>query len=69
MLLDAISEFDLDPQLCILIGDNEADIRAGLAAKIGTNILLSSPKISLEICSKKISRISSLKQAIPFLMN
>ena len=67
MLLDAINDFDLDPQLCIFIGDNETDMDAGLAAKIGTNILINSSNVSVDICSKQIFRISSLNEAIPFL--
>jgi len=69
MLLDAINDFDLDPRLCIFIGDSETDINAGLAANIGRNILFSSSNNSLDICSKQILRISSLNEAIPFLRN
>ena len=66
MLLEAINDFDLDPQSCILIGDNETDINAGLAAKIGTNILISSINISLDLCADQLIKISSLNEVIPF---
>ena len=67
MLLNAISYFDLDPQLCILIGDAETDIHAGLAADIGTNIYLGSNNITIADCSKQIFSFPSLEEVIRFL--
>ena len=34
LLLKAIKEFDLEPRLCLLIGDSETDIEAGIQAGI-----------------------------------
>lgn len=39
MILQASKEFDLDLKNSILIGDNETDIQAGIAAGIGCNLL------------------------------
>ena len=67
MLIDAINDFDLDPELCILIGDSETDIRAGLAANIGTNLHLGVTDIISESNTKRIFNISRLEEVLPFL--
>lgn len=39
MIEQAIREFDLDPELCVLFGDQEWDIEAGVSCGIkGYNI-------------------------------
>ena len=40
MLLQAIKDFDLEPDHCAMIGDNETDIQAAKAAGIGRSVLL-----------------------------
>jgi len=39
MILQAAKEFDIDLQHSVLVGDKETDVRAGLAAGIGCNVL------------------------------
>ena len=41
MFLQAENEFDLDLNSSVLIGDKASDIKAGLAAGVGTNLYLS----------------------------
>jgi len=67
MLIEAINDFNLDPRHCIFVGDNKSDIYAGLAAKIGTNIYLSSKNNSLDIDLKNVFMASSLQKVHPFL--
>lgn len=40
MIINAISEFDIDPAESVLIGDKESDILAGIRAKIGRNLYI-----------------------------
>jgi len=40
MILNAIKEFNLDPEKSVLIGDSERDIKAGKRAGIGTNLVV-----------------------------
>ncbi|MBN2773442.1 MAG: HAD family hydrolase [Prolixibacteraceae bacterium] len=40
MILEAIEEFNIDPQKSVLIGDKKSDILAGKNAKIGTNLYI-----------------------------
>ena len=40
LILDAISEFNIDPEESVLIGDKESDILAGKRAKIGRNLYI-----------------------------
>jgi len=42
MILKARDEFTLNLPTCILVGDKESDIEAGINAGVGTNILLKS---------------------------
>lgn len=44
MILRAKSEFNIDLENCILIGDKESDIQAGLNAGIKMNILINSER-------------------------
>lgn len=44
MILGAAEDYDLDLQKCILIGDKETDITAGIRAKVGLNIMLRTGK-------------------------
>lgn len=40
LILQAISEFNLSPSDCVLIGDKKRDILAGKNARIGKNLLI-----------------------------
>lgn len=40
MLLRAVEELNLDLARCILVGDRESDIEAGISAGVGLNVLL-----------------------------
>ncbi len=46
MLKTALSEFQLDPSQCILIGDKESDIEAAQRAEIGTTVLIGSKPVN-----------------------
>lgn len=69
MLLDAISEFNIDPTLSILIGDKVTDIQAGIAASIGTNIYLGEADTSKHLSIPHYIRISNLSEAKSYLMD
>ncbi len=40
MILDAIREYDVDPESSVLFGDKISDVEAGISARIGTNYLV-----------------------------
>ncbi len=65
MILEAKNKFDLDLSSCILIGDKESDIKAGIAAGVGINLyignLVSIDNLELDNCYK-ISQISQAKK-------
>jgi D-glycero-D-manno-heptose 1,7-bisphosphate phosphatase len=42
MILQAVSDLDLDPAQCAILGDKISDIQAGEAAGIGLRILVAS---------------------------
>lgn len=44
MILAGLSDYDLDPQECMLIGDSKSDMQAALAAGIGRKILVRTGK-------------------------
>lgn len=44
MFLEAIRDFSLDPQKCVLVGDKLSDIEAGLAASVRHLFLLSAAR-------------------------
>ena len=69
MMIDAINDFNLDPEACILIGDKETDVLAGLEAKIGTNLIIGDYEKSLELDNKNVFYISRLHEAIQFLQD
>lgn len=49
MILEAAGKFDLDLASCVLIGDKESDIRAGINAHVGVNYLIKEKgKVTLE---------------------
>ena len=63
MILSAIENHHIDPFKSILIGDNESDMIAGIAAKIG-KLLFFSEKPSL---SRPCIHIGLLKEALPYI--
>ena len=66
MILEAELDFDIDLKSSVLIGDKISDIKAGLSAGIGKNILLA-PDGSQNDSSLKFSQVSSLREASCFL--
>jgi D-glycero-D-manno-heptose 1,7-bisphosphate phosphatase len=66
MILQAQRELDLNLSDCILIGDQNSDIEAGLAAGIKCNILFDYER-PLEKITQKSHVINSLYDALPFL--
>ncbi len=40
MILQAAQEFDVDLAGSVLLGDRETDVQAGIAAGVGTNLLM-----------------------------
>ncbi len=63
MILQAQAEFDLDLASSILIGDKASDIRAGIAAGGGHNILLA-PSDPGELRGTAYRRIAGLAEAL-----
>ncbi|MDB2414740.1 HAD family hydrolase [Rickettsiales bacterium] len=61
LILQAISEFDIDPKQSILIGDKESDIEAGIAANIRDLLLLSNAS-SQSKATKIITNLQSAKE-------
>ena len=66
MILEAELDFDIDLKSSLLIGDKISDIKAGLSAGIGKNILLT-PKGNYNNSNLKFIQISSLEEASCFL--
>jgi D-glycero-D-manno-heptose 1,7-bisphosphate phosphatase len=62
MLLQAQKDFDLDMSECIIIGDKERDMEAGLRAGINNLILLTDDPAA-ENLDSQINIVSKLKQA------
>jgi len=52
LILSALSDYSVSPELCALIGDSEQDIEAGKRSGIKYNYLLSSNKITKEDFNK-----------------
>jgi len=65
MILQAQSEFNLDLASSVLIGDKASDIRAGIAAGVGQNILLA-PSDPGDLQGVAYRRISALDEALDF---
>ena len=60
MLVRAQSDLQLDMKSSILIGDKVSDIEAGLAAGVGTTILLSVDRLAPESQTSNCYEFSSL---------
>ena len=70
MILQAAEEFDVDLERSVLVGDKESDIKAGLAAGIGCNLLYQPVAANVPVPggSSAASVIRSLADAAPFLV-
>lgn len=70
MLLQAESEYKIQLEKSILIGDKLSDMKAGFAAGVGTNILFSPEENHLEtnLNGKEFHIITKLSQAINFII-
>lgn len=66
MILQAQHELNLDLQNSILIGDKPSDIKAGVAAGVGCNILLAD-LAPIDLQDMSYQRISELRDALCFL--
>ncbi len=67
MILQAQSELDIDLPGSVLIGDKHSDIQAGLAAGVGTNILLQPGTTAAAAEAGEYLRIRTLYEALPLL--
>ena len=67
MIFQAKNEFDIDLSESILVGDKESDIEAGLAAKVGFNILVQSGH-EIDANSTKANVIADSIREIPQLL-
>lgn len=66
MIFQAQREMNLDLRSSILIGDNASDIKAGIAAGVGSNILFSQKKPP-ELTGQPYHAIKVLRDALPFI--
>mgnify|MGYP006128623907 CR=1 FL=1 len=66
MIIQAQQELNLDLELSILIGDSASDIKAGIAAGVGTNILLSR-RLLPELSGLSYKTITTLQEALPYI--
>lgn len=66
MILQAQQELDLDLELSVLIGDSASDIKAGIAAGVGTNILFSRSLLP-ELSGLPYETIITLHEALPYI--
>ena len=67
MLLEAISDYNIDPEISILVGDKISDIKAGIAAGVGTNLYIGEADISQDVSVELYTGISNLTEAKDFL--
>jgi D-glycero-D-manno-heptose 1,7-bisphosphate phosphatase len=67
MILQAQRELDIDLQGSILIGDKPSDIQAGLAAGVGTNILVQAVAGKTSPGAGDYLQIRALNEALPLL--
>ena len=67
MILQAQRELDIDLGGSILIGDKYSDIQAGLAAGVGTNILMQTETGEISPEAGDYLQIRALREALPLL--
>jgi len=68
MILQAQEDLSLDLNRSVLIGDKVSDIQAGVAAGVGTNLLVA-PDRPIELEDVNYEVISTLNEAIPYLQS
>jgi D-glycero-D-manno-heptose 1,7-bisphosphate phosphatase len=66
MIHQAQKELSIDLSRSVLIGDKISDIQAGIAAGVGTNLLLAEDRPS-ELDSLSYELIATLPEAISYL--
>ena len=67
MILQAAAEFDVDLPMSVLIGDKETDVRAGVAAGVGCNLLLAPSRAPAPESTAATAVVGSLADALVFL--
>ncbi|MFQ5750826.1 MAG: D-glycero-alpha-D-manno-heptose-1,7-bisphosphate 7-phosphatase [bacterium] len=67
MIFKARDEFNLNLQACILVGDKESDIEAGINAGVGTNVLVTHNQ-EISSVSKADVIVDSVKE-LPKVLN
>jgi D-glycero-D-manno-heptose 1,7-bisphosphate phosphatase len=67
MLLQAKTEFNLDLKRCVLIGDKDSDIEAGISACVGTNLYLNNEACKDKLVLGSYHRIDSICEAKAYL--
>ncbi|WBU41973.1 MULTISPECIES: D-glycero-beta-D-manno-heptose 1,7-bisphosphate 7-phosphatase [Marinobacter] len=63
MILRGIEEFELEPKLCLMVGDKVSDMTAAESADLGTGILLNDEVEKLSE-GNRFCRINNLKQLL-----
>jgi D-glycero-D-manno-heptose 1,7-bisphosphate phosphatase len=66
MILQAQKELAIDLSRSVLIGDKASDIQAGIAARVGTNLLFAAERPN-ELDGVNYERIATLREAINYL--
>lgn len=69
MILQAAEEFGVDLKHSVLVGDKESDIRAGLAAGVGCNLLYCASPLDAEGNTAASRVVGKLSEISPFLAN
>ena len=68
MILQAAAEFDVDLEQSTLVGDKETDVRAGIAAGVGCNLLYRPGSLHTSECATAAtSVVTRLTGVVPFL--
>lgn len=69
MIFDAAAEFDVDLKNSVLLGDKISDIKAGIAANVGCNLLLRSQDQPLDVNQdlSAFTVIHKIADAVQFL--
>lgn len=66
MILQAQKDLAIDLSCSVLIGDKVSDIQAGIAAGVGTTLLLTSQR-QAEVDGLSCNTITTLREALPYL--
>lgn len=68
MILQAAEEFGVDLKHSVLVGDKESDIKAGLAAGVGCNVLYGASPLDAEVNTEAAVVVRRLSDIGPFLV-